>query len=146
MRYYAQAPPKKKKKKKKKKKNTHTHTPSNEVGGHRSWGGGHSTRLRPALRVYQAQTPTTRLEVISSGLGVIAPGLRPALLVHKTHNQNSKHKHTKVAKCTNPTYMNHHESKPEQEQQVSCLAGTFTRVPEEVFVGHRSSGTPMAPC
>ena len=42
--------------------------------------------------------------------------------------------------------MNHHESKPQREQQVTSLAGTFTRTPEEVFVGHRSSGAPVAPC
>ena len=42
--------------------------------------------------------------------------------------------------------MNHHESKPQREQQVTSLAGTFARTPEEVFVGHRSSGAPVAPC
>ena len=52
----------------------------------------------------------------------------------------------RVAVSNRTTYMNHHESKPQREQQVTSLAGTFTRVPEEVFVGHRSSGTPVAPC
>ena len=42
--------------------------------------------------------------------------------------------------------MNHHESKPQREQQVTSLAGTFARTAEEVFVGHRSSGAPVAPC
>lgn len=34
--------------------------------------------------------------------------------------------------------MNHHDSKQQREQQVSSLAGTFTQVPDKVFVGHRS--------
>ena len=38
----------------------------------------------------KAASKQQRLEVMSSALEAIAPGLRPALLVHKTHTQKLK--------------------------------------------------------